>query len=104
MTVWTRPSVAAVPASIQISRLIIAPPPALPGRPGEGVKKWWTVGDSNSRPQRCERRALPTELTAHAAVPGPARPPSFTTNQAFFLLSPPAGWHRIPRGEFAMFK
>ena len=26
---------------------------------------WWTVGDSNPRPQRCERRALPAELTAH---------------------------------------
>ena len=28
-------------------------------------KKWWTVGDSNPRPQQCERCALPTELTAH---------------------------------------
>ena len=26
---------------------------------------WWTVGDSNPRPRRCERRALPIELTAH---------------------------------------
>ena len=26
--------------------------------------KWWTVGDSNSRPPRCKRDALPTELTA----------------------------------------
>ncbi len=26
---------------------------------------WWTVRDSNPRPQRCERRALPAELTAH---------------------------------------
>ena len=26
---------------------------------------WWTVGDSNPRPPRCERGALPAELTAH---------------------------------------
>jgi hypothetical protein len=26
---------------------------------------WWTVRGSNPRPQRCERCALPTELTAH---------------------------------------
>ena len=26
---------------------------------------WWTWGDSNPRPRRCERRALPTELHAH---------------------------------------
>lgn len=25
---------------------------------------WWTVRDSNPRPRRCERRALPAELTA----------------------------------------
>src|SRR5882672_2901801 len=24
---------------------------------------WWRVRDSNPRPRRCERRALPTELT-----------------------------------------
>ena len=28
-------------------------------------KKWWTRRDSNPRPQRCERRALPAELRAH---------------------------------------
>ncbi len=28
-------------------------------------RKWWRVGDSNPRPRRCERRALPTELTPH---------------------------------------
>ncbi len=27
--------------------------------------KWWTVGDSNPRLPRCERGALPAELTAH---------------------------------------
>ncbi len=27
-------------------------------------KRWWTRRDSNPRPQRCERRALPTELRA----------------------------------------
>src|SRR5688572_19416510 len=29
-------------------------------------KVWWTARDSNPRPRRCERRALPTELAAHA--------------------------------------
>src|SRR5574342_204377 len=28
---------------------------------------WWTAWDSNPRPRRCERRALPTELAAHTA-------------------------------------
>ncbi len=28
------------------------------------MKKWWMVGDLNPRTQRCEYRALPTELTA----------------------------------------
>src|SRR5208283_4878697 len=27
---------------------------------------WWTAWDSNPRPRRCERRALPTELAAHS--------------------------------------
>src|SRR5579872_4538531 len=27
---------------------------------------WWTAGDSNPRPPRCERGALPTELAAHS--------------------------------------
>ena len=27
---------------------------------------WWTAGGSNSRPPRCERGALPTELAAHS--------------------------------------
>jgi hypothetical protein len=26
---------------------------------------WWTAGDSNPRPPRCERDALPAELAAH---------------------------------------
>ena len=26
---------------------------------------WWTRGDSNPRPPRCERGALPAELLAH---------------------------------------
>jgi hypothetical protein len=30
-----------------------------------GGKGWWRVRDSNPRPRRCERRALPTELTPH---------------------------------------
>ena len=28
-----------------------------------GIFDWWRVRDSNPRPRRCERRALPTELT-----------------------------------------
>ena len=28
-------------------------------------KKWWTAGDSNPRPPRCERGVLPAELAAH---------------------------------------
>src|SRR5438105_917199 len=28
---------------------------------------WWTAGGSNSRPPRCERGALPTELAAHSS-------------------------------------
>ena len=28
------------------------------------VSGWWTIRDSNSRPLRCERSALPTELIA----------------------------------------
>ena len=28
-------------------------------------KQWWTRGDSNPRPPRCERGALPAELLAH---------------------------------------
>src|SRR5215831_16847854 len=30
-----------------------------------GKLDWWTAGDSNPRPPRCERDALPTELAAH---------------------------------------
>src|SRR5271157_543922 len=29
---------------------------------------WWTAWDSNPRPRRCERRALPTELAAHLHI------------------------------------
>ena len=29
------------------------------------LKRWWTRGDSNPRPPRCERGALPAELLAH---------------------------------------
>src|SRR5918992_4121044 len=30
--------------------------------------RWWRVRDSNPRPRRCERRALPTELTPRPAL------------------------------------
>ena len=30
------------------------------------MENWWTAGGSNSRPPRCERGALPTELAAHS--------------------------------------
>ncbi len=29
---------------------------------------WWTRGDSNPRPPRCERGALPAELLAHGVA------------------------------------
>src|SRR6516164_757391 len=29
------------------------------------LRLWWTRGDSNPRPPRCERGALPAELLAH---------------------------------------
>jgi hypothetical protein len=32
---------------------------------GNKLKIWWTRGDSNPRPPRCERGALPAELLAH---------------------------------------
>src|SRR6266702_3361714 len=31
-------------------------------------KLWWTAGDSNPRPHRCERCALPAELAAHCGL------------------------------------
>src|SRR4029453_7852202 len=31
---------------------------------------WWTTRGSNSRPPRCERGALPTELVAHETRAG----------------------------------
>src|ERR1700692_291848 len=33
--------------------------------PGRTLEIWWTRGDSNPRPPRCERGALPAELLAH---------------------------------------
>ncbi len=37
------------------------------GQSSRGItsEDWWTAGGSNSRPPRCERGALPTELAAH---------------------------------------
>ena len=37
----------------------------IPGAERKLERVWWTVWGSNPRPQRCERCALPTELTAH---------------------------------------
>ena len=34
-------------------------------------RTWWTRRDSNPRPQRCERRALPSELRAHESYYSP---------------------------------
>src|SRR5580765_3407849 len=34
------------------------------GFAGIAKENWWTAGGSNSRPPRCERGALPTELAA----------------------------------------
>ena len=43
------------------------------GEPYRGREKflcneWWRIRDSNPRPPRCERGALPAELAAHDAV------------------------------------
>src|SRR5262245_65855862 len=43
-------------------------------------REWWRRGESNPRPRRCERRALPTELRPRFPVPrvrrNRANPPS----------------------------
>src|SRR5262245_53729452 len=36
--------------------------------------KWWTAGGSKSRPPRCDRGALPTDLAAHRRTLILARP------------------------------
>ena len=41
-----------------------------PSRPSTAAcENWWSRGGSNSRPQRCERCALPAELRPHRAGP-----------------------------------
>ena len=42
------------------------PSDELAGIEGFAKEKWWTAGGSNSRPPRCERGALPTELAAQS--------------------------------------
>src|SRR5580700_8543773 len=37
---------------------------------------WWTRGDSNPRPPRCERGALPAELLAHEQQPNFSKRPA----------------------------
>ncbi len=32
------------------------------------IYRWWTLPDSNRRPPRCERGALPTELKAQRGI------------------------------------
>src|SRR5580704_15063174 len=39
------------------------------------LEGWWAVTDSNRRPSRCKRDALPTELTARAPALAPRRAP-----------------------------
>jgi hypothetical protein len=46
-------------------RCFIPSPRANQKAPGQASSVWWRVGDLNPRPRRCERRALPTELTPH---------------------------------------
>src|SRR5439155_11376104 len=38
------------------------------------LKRWWTRRDSNPRPPRCERGALPAELLAHEQLKNFSRP------------------------------
>ena len=44
----------------------------------------WTVRDSNPRPPRCERGALPAELTAHIDRTAERRQPYFTATASNF--------------------
>src|SRR4029450_879149 len=65
-----------------------APALAMPGDPfpervtieSRERPEWWRRGESNPRPRRCERRALPTELRPRFPVPrvrrNRANPPS----------------------------
>src|SRR6266566_4565990 len=38
------------------------------GKRAKSFGIWWTRGDSNPRPPRCEQGALPAELLAHTLV------------------------------------
>src|SRR5215472_9081185 len=46
-------------------------PPGDSKQDSQVLKTWWTRGDSNPRPPRCERGALPAELLAHRFSPQP---------------------------------
>ena len=66
----------------------------------EGGEEWWTAGGSNSRPPRCERGALPTELAAHSTnlqftmqIQGPA-------TRGRLCYSPPNGIDRAVEYDF----
>ena len=58
-----------------------------------GKGEWWTRRDSNPRPQRCERRALPTELRAHVFY----NPWEYNTTDEAPTSFMEAGSRQIPR-------
>src|SRR5262245_45973376 len=57
---------------ISSATCVIRSPKATPRSGGSfddfSVNGEWTVRDSNPRPRRCERRALPAELTAQTTI------------------------------------
>src|SRR4030095_4946485 len=62
-------------------------------RLGARAIAWWRVRDSNPRPRRCERRALPTELTpperSSRILHGGRRRANFPADQVLRAPSPP---------------
>jgi hypothetical protein len=48
---------------------VVSPPPGRHELPETDMAIWWRAGESNPRPLRCERSALPTELAPHLWEP-----------------------------------
>ncbi len=62
---------------------------------------WWTRGDSNPRPPRCERGALPAELLAHEQR-GNSSKRSGACQHAFRCLQTHKDASRFPTGQDAV--
>ena len=54
-----------------------------------GKWRWWTWPDSNRRPPRCERDALPTELQAQSRRVVAPKGTTVSIRQATSVLQPP---------------